>query len=149
MSSLDSISSYPYLYNVIGTYYSIYRVFNLRDRSARALANYILMFYIFHVCYLTFYKFDYQYNAIVGVVFGITHNLVWIYYGLKNWKNQNSRLLLAVIFGLTASMSLEIFDFPPFWFVFDAHSLWHLATVPISYLFYKFHCNDIKEYKIV
>jgi post-GPI attachment to proteins factor 3 len=34
-------------------------------------------------------------------------------------------------FRLTIAMSLEIFDFAPFWRVIDAHSLWHAATAGI------------------
>ena len=37
---------------------------------------------------------------------------------------------------------LELFDFPPWWRVVDAHSLWHLATAPLAVLWYDFLIND-------
>lgn len=38
--------------------------------------------------------------------------------------------------------SLELLDFPPVWGVFDAHSLWHLATFPLTFVFYDFLASD-------
>ena len=39
-------------------------------------------------------------------------------------------------------MSLELFDFSPWWFVFDAHCLWHLATAPLELLYWSFSRDD-------
>jgi hypothetical protein len=39
-------------------------------------------------------------------------------------------------------MLLEIFDFPPVWGIFDAHSIWHAATLPITYLWWSFIKDD-------
>jgi hypothetical protein len=33
---------------------------------------------------------------------------------------------------------MEIFDFPPFFGLFDAHSLWHACTVPLGFFWYQF-----------
>ena len=41
-------------------------------------------------------------------------------------------LLCQVWFSLAAL--LELFDFPALWGHFDAHSLWHLATVPLGFI---------------
>ena len=37
---------------------------------------------------------------------------------------------------------LEIGDFPPLWWIFDAHALWHLSTSPLAILWYKFLVDD-------
>jgi hypothetical protein len=42
----------------------------------------------------------------------------------------------------TAATTLELFDFPPWKRVIDAHALWHLATVPIAVLWYDFVIED-------
>lgn len=42
----------------------------------------------------------------------------------------------------TAATALELFDFPPWGRVIDAHSLWHLATVPIALFWYDFLLDD-------
>jgi post-GPI attachment to proteins factor 3 len=45
----------------------------------------------------------------------------------------------------TLATALEIFDFPPWRRIFDAHSLWHLATVPIVVLWYRFLVQDSRD----
>lgn len=39
---------------------------------------------------------------------------------------------------------LEVKDFPPIAGIYDAHSLWHLATVPLSILWYSFVLGDVE-----
>jgi hypothetical protein len=39
-------------------------------------------------------------------------------------------------------MSLELLDFPPIWRVFDAHSLWHMVTIPIVRMHWDFAIED-------
>jgi hypothetical protein len=34
-------------------------------------------------------------------------------------------------------ITLQLLDFPPFWWTFDAHSLWHLSTVPLPLMWYR------------
>jgi post-GPI attachment to proteins factor 3 len=58
-------------------------------------------------------------------------------YSGPNWK----LCLLLQLWFATAS-SLEIFDFPPFLRHFDAHALWHAATIPLGYLWYIFWIRD-------
>ena len=40
---------------------------------------------------------------------------------------------------------LEIFDFPPYYGIFDAHSLWHASTVPLAFIWYHFWYRDSIE----
>lgn len=47
------------------------------------------------------------------------------------WKILTFQILAA------ASLLLELNDFPPILYTFDAHSLWHLSTVPLTIIFYK------------
>lgn len=46
---------------------------------------------------------------------------------------------------MSASVLLELLDFPPILRVLDAHALWHLATVPITKMWYDWLVNDAKE----
>ncbi|CAN6992325.1 unnamed protein product [Brassica oleracea var. botrytis] len=45
------------------------------------------------------------------------------------------------------AMLLEIYDFPPYGGYFDAHSIWHLATVPAAILWWSF-IRDDAEFRI-
>ncbi len=47
------------------------------------------------------------------------------------------RMLLFQCWFMLAAM-MEIFDFPPLFGLFDAHSLWHACTVPLGFFWYKF-----------
>ncbi|KAI8834854.1 Per1-like-domain-containing protein [Chytridium lagenaria] len=70
----------------------------------------------FHLPYhvLSFWPFDYTYNMIAGVTLGLAGNQRP--YG---WK-----IILTVI-SISLAMLFEVLDFPPIWWTFDAHSLWH------------------------
>lgn len=44
-----------------------------------------------------------------------------------------------------AGSLLEVLDFPPLLIHFDAHALWHAATVPLGFLWYMFWNADATE----
>jgi len=104
------------------------------------------IFYILHVSYLSLYSFDYSYNMAASVTTGILSNSIWLVWCYKNWRNRSTYAwkMVVMILCLTSAMSLELMDFPPIWGVFDAHSLWHAATIPITYLFYDFLVCDVR-----
>lgn len=49
--------------------------------------------------------------------------------------------LLCQVWLILAS-ALEVFDFPPIAGVYDAHALWHAATIPLGFLWYRFWEED-------
>ena len=79
-----------------------------------------------------------------SILVAVTHTTVWIVWILIPTREDNrhklSCLILQVWF-IAASM-LELFDFPPVLHHFDAHSLWHMATIPLGFLWYRFWLND-------
>ncbi|ESK82241.1 mn2+ homeostasis protein [Moniliophthora roreri MCA 2997] len=113
--------------------------------------------YIAHVSYLTFLpRFDYTYNIVFNLVIGMTHNMLWLLYSLpsslsiiRRFPNRpktyrpsfvGNAFWLVVL--TTAATALELFDFPPWFLVIDAHSLWHLCTAPIAISWYRFLVVD-------
>jgi hypothetical protein len=110
------------------------------------------------VAYLTFAKrFDYSYNMTANLTIGVIHNILWLIYAfpqspfhIRKTKENVSRprhaYKAAIFVVLTmAATSLELLDFPPWQRVIDAHSLWHLATVPIVPFWYSFLIEDAME----
>lgn len=59
---------------------------------------------------------------------------------------RKKRLFLCLVCQVwfTFAALLEIYDFPPIYDIFDAHSLWHLSTIPLGFLWYKFWSVDIE-----
>ncbi|KAJ3824856.1 Per1-like protein [Lentinula raphanica] len=113
-----------------------------------------------HISYLNHLeRFDYSYNVIFNLGIGLAHNIFWLCYSLpsslsslRRFPGRSRRyrphfvykpaLLVSLI---TAAMALELLDFPPWFLVFDAHSLWHLSTAPIAYMWYEFLVEDAND----
>ncbi|NXK56226.1 PGAP3 factor, partial [Chauna torquata] len=125
---------------------------------------FLLLFLACHISYLTLVRFDYGYNMAANVVIGETRGgggtvgpgsgagcspptplpppgllnlLWWLWWCLRNrprlphvWK------CAVVVLLLQAGALLELLDFPPLFWVLDAHALWHISTVPLNILFY-------------
>ncbi|KAJ3091817.1 Post-GPI attachment to proteins factor 3 [Quaeritorhiza haematococci] len=132
------------LYILFSAYQGFVRVFHIRSIAGlTGLTGLTALGYLAHVTYLSFWPFDYTYNMVAGVVVGVASNIMWIGWCLKNWRTRPYawKMLLSIVL-ISSAMSLELLDFPPIWFVFDAHSLWHAATVPVVFIFYDFLVSD-------
>ncbi|WFD17837.1 hypothetical protein MCAP1_000046 [Malassezia caprae] len=57
-------------------------------------------------------------------------------------QRQRLEILVAAMF---LAPALELFDFPPLLRLVDAHSLWHCATIPLTYFWYQWLANDARE----
>ncbi|CCA74371.1 related to PER1 protein, involved in manganese homeostasis [Serendipita indica DSM 11827] len=114
--------------------------------------------YIVHVFYLSVLpRFDYGWNMKVNLTVGVLHNLLWMAYSLPYPPFQRFRTMpnsyrpsyvfhpALIVLTMFAAISLEIIDFPPLWRTIDAHSLWHLATVPIVWKWYDFLIKDAQD----
>ncbi|KAL1311236.1 hypothetical protein AAFC00_001426 [Neodothiora populina] len=137
-----------------GLYYTPIRIFRLdkdtpmNDSLVRAWTWICISLYLAHISYLSFWSFDYTYNMAANVVVGIVQNVLWSWFSIT--KYQKSRKVYAALPGICVAwiilaMSLELFDFPPWHGMLDAHSLWHLATVLPTILWYNFLVADAQE----
>lgn len=99
--------------------------------------------YAIHVIYLaSLERFDYTYNVIACAIVGIFSNLVWISWSFLNRHRPYAYKIAAMAVGISAFTGLELFDFPPLWGIFDAHSLWHASTILLVKWFYGFVRDD-------
>lgn len=129
-----------------GVYYTAIRVFRL-DRGGpgvhavrRAWTVLCAVLFAAHVAYLC-YTWNYVHNMVVHVVAGALQNIMWTSFSFRKYRESRQAWALwpgIVVTSVGAAMSLELLDFPPLGRHLDAHSLWHLATVFPTILFYKY-----------
>ncbi len=116
--------------------------------------------FVCHITYLTLLpRFDYVYNIIFNSVVGMTHNLLLLVYSLpasislirrfpsrpKTYRPPFVRRAAILVLFTTAATGLELFDFPPWGRIIDAHSLWHLSTALIAPSWYQFLVDDSRD----
>ena len=132
-----------------GLYYTPIRIFRLdrpdsmNGKTDTVLRSWTLLCcaaYASHIFYLSFIHFDYTYNMAANVVIGIVQNVLWTWFSITRFRKVG-RLWAAwpglIVAWIILAMSLELFDFPPWWGMVDAHALWHLGTVGPTVWWYK------------
>ncbi|XP_014485308.1 PREDICTED: post-GPI attachment to proteins factor 3 [Dinoponera quadriceps] len=96
-----------------------------------------------HLSHLWSGKINYGYNMTLNILIGLatfTVTMLW-------WYVNRAKLFYAYLIAwfniLTVFVTLlELADFPPIFWVLDAHSLWHASTVPLTLLLYRFMISD-------
>ncbi|WPG99452.1 Hypothetical protein R9X50_00226600 [Acrodontium crateriforme] len=141
-----------------GMYFAPIRIFRLdkpdsiNGRTKGAVMRFwtflCISLYIIHVSFLTFVRFDYTYNMAANVAVGIIQNALWSGFAIVRFRKVG-RLWAAwpgmIVTWIILAMSLELFDFPPWWGMVDAHALWHLGTVGPVVWWYNFLVKDAQE----
>jgi hypothetical protein len=137
-----------------GMYYAPVRIWRLdiptpRRRSVlRAWTLLCVMLYMMHVGYLKGIRWDYTYNMAANVAVGIVQNILWTWFSIDRYL-KSKRLWATwpglVVAWVTFAMSMELFDFPPWFGSIDAHSLWHLMTIAPTMLWYNFLIKDTRD----
>lgn len=72
---------------------------------------------------------------VLGILTGVS-TLIWFIWNYSRAKH--IKYIAAYVSFVMLIALLEILDFPPFLWTFDAHSLWHLGTIPTPYFLYKY-----------
>ncbi|KAL3647387.1 hypothetical protein CASFOL_008355 [Castilleja foliolosa] len=121
---------------------AIIRAFNVRLEAARVMiAAPLIAFVTTHILFLNFYQLDYGWNMKVCVAMGIAQICLWaIWAGVT--RHPSRLKLWVVVIGGALAMLLEIYDFPPYSGLVDAHALWHATTIPLTYLWWSFVRDD-------
>lgn len=116
----------------------------LRARRARLLAGLACsLLFIRHVYSMWYVNFDYGYNMKMSVGVGLVNSICWLAWCGLHWRDRPyvKKGALAVVL-LDLSVLLELLDFVPVLWSVDAHALWHLSTVPIHFVWYRFVIDD-------
>ena len=79
------------------------------------------------------------------VVMGLLTVYAWFPWCWKHWQVlPHAKVMMSLLVIAVGSTMLELFDFPPWFWVIDSHSLFHLATTPTGYLWFNFAISDSK-----
>ncbi|CAG8498892.1 20321_t:CDS:1 [Gigaspora rosea] len=128
-------------------FYTVLRVFQIRNKQQTLLwALICISGFLAHCSYLHFIKFDYGYNMTASIIIGMSNNLIWVGWSIVHWHKRpdDAWKPITLVLLILLAMSLEIFDFPPWWGIFDAHSLWHASTIFLASFWYDFLIEDAK-----
>ncbi|KAG5574192.1 hypothetical protein H5410_054326 [Solanum commersonii] len=113
---------------------SVLRSFSVKNEATRVLvAAPLLAFTITHILM--------EHESLCCDSCFSTSNLVnlgWNKPSSFRWK------LWTVVVGGGLAMLLEIYDFPPYQGLVDAHALWHATTIPLTYIWWSFIKDDAK-----
>lgn len=128
---------------VYGLYLAMYRTLSMSRWSRRIswlLASLLVVFYLGHVLYLSSRpRFDYGYHMKVNLTIAFLHHGLWMVWAWRQGLQLTSvRWCVGCTIFITFALGLEVLDFPPWWGWFDAHSLWHLATIFVAPCWYYF-----------
>ncbi|CDY55489.1 BnaCnng29030D [Brassica napus] len=105
---------------------SILRTFDVRVEAARVMVSAPLLALVTtHVLYINFYKLDYGWNMIVCVAMGVAQLFLWARWAVSRHPSNWKLWVVVIASGY-----------------FDVHSIWHLATVPLTILWWSFIRDD-------
>ncbi|KAL1989548.1 hypothetical protein VTN49DRAFT_6745 [Thermomyces lanuginosus] len=138
-----------------GLFLAVIRIFRLDKNSPRQKGTFrrywtmtCISLYLAHVCYLSFWQWDYTYNMVANVIVGLLQNLLWVTFSIRRYRKGGKPWTIwpvMIVIWITLAMSLELFDFPPWGRLIDAHSLWHLGTVVPTAWWYAFLIQDAQD----
>ncbi|KAJ1395806.1 Per1-like [Sesbania bispinosa] len=121
---------------------AILRSCNIRNEATRVMIFApLISFVTTHLLYLNLYNLDYGWNMIVCVVMAVAQLTIWAVWASVSHHPSCWKVWFVVLAGGLA-MLLEIYDFPPYQGLLDAHALWHAMTVPLTFLWWSFIKDD-------
>ncbi|GAB6031030.1 Post-GPI attachment to proteins factor 3 [Chamberlinius hualienensis] len=133
------------MFSVLFTFFGLCnRLFFRKSKLLVALCGILcLVIFIRHAHYLAFVHFDYQYHLRISVAIGFINSVGWLLWCAFRWKKQPYVWkCCTVVVAVNCLLTLELLDFPPIMWTFDAHSLWHLGTAPIPIMWFNFLIED-------
>nr|SVE69827.1 EOG090X0702 [Eubosmina coregoni] len=108
------------------------------DSLSLCLGFIVGSYFVYHGYTVFFIRMDYGYNMIINIAFGAINIVGWLLWCWRHSKQRPYVKQCALFTSLVAVTTLlEIGDFPPIFWVIDAHALWHLATSPLPILWYR------------
>lgn len=141
------IMDYSSAYSIVlmSFYTMVIRILRKFTKLNLVITIFLLTFFTDHVLYLNRGRFDYNYNMKVNVTTGLLTVIGWLLWSFWNRKRmKHVWKVQAYVILISLATLLELIDIPPILWCFDCHSIWHLSTAPLHFLFYSFIIDDCK-----
>ncbi|CAI5450332.1 unnamed protein product [Caenorhabditis angaria] len=138
---MDYFSAFAFVLSLF--HISLIYMLKIQNPRVKTLLSFGFVAFYFRHIYSMNIKMDYNYNMTLCLTISGLTTLVYLLY-LVNRHRVSQRLshsdfrLIYVLLWAAGAASLEILDFAPIFWIFDSHSLFHLATVPIPSLWWQF-----------
>ena len=132
---------------MVMVFWTIVRISGIKNYNSMAyIAAPMFLYFIFHVYYMLYVEWNYEYNMNLAIVLGVTFCGSWIVNGLYNYKRKPYawKILVATI-NIAFFAGFEVFDFPPLFGLLDAHAIWHGATPISCVLMWQYMLEDCQK----
>ena len=99
----------------------------------------ILCCFVADVFYMEFVKFDHSLHHHVCTIIVIVELLLWVVWVMLSFKKVPHSRYYLLVFGsvVVGPLIAKYFEWhPPFGWVYDAHSLFHITTIPTPFFFW-------------
>jgi hypothetical protein len=128
-----------------GLWIAVSRTLHLQIDQQIVLLVILLFGYFSHLLWMSFVLFDYGWNTLVNAVCAFVCSFFWLRWAWSNRDRTYVYLLVVSIVGVYPMSLLELLDFPPFFELLDAHALWHLSTIPFTFIMYEGILRDLQH----
>jgi hypothetical protein len=132
------------LFTLYAFYFTMLYVFKIcNGRIMKPLGTLCIYLFVAHVGSMIIVSFNTAYNTIATFVLGFCTLALWTAWCVVHCCRPYTHLAVISGIGVVCAMLFTVFDFPPLGRVLDAHSLWHLSTIPLTILVYRFLMQDM------
>uniref|UniRef100_A0A183C723 Post-GPI attachment to proteins factor 3 n=1 Tax=Globodera pallida TaxID=36090 RepID=A0A183C723_GLOPA len=118
-------------------------------RVVKVVGAVLSAFYVHYLLYIfRTPRFDYAWHIRCCLVLSVATILLFVAWALSQiWLGQARRTSLAILASTFllgwSSAAFDVFlDFPPLFWIVDAHALFHLVSIPVPLLWAKFICAE-------
>lgn len=117
------------------------------QRKVSVVFTSVLLLYMFQVVRMCNGQVSFDDHMRVSITVALLNVLTWLswlIFSREEIKGNGKYRYLCLVCQLWFSSAalLELFDFPAIWGLFDAHSLWHAATIPLGFIWSRFWYVD-------
>ena len=89
--------------------------------------------------------FDFAWNTtLMFIIITAIGAVSWSIFIARHWRRPYTYKIVVFIMMMMIAMLNELYDYAPWFDIFDAHSIWHGSTIPLGFLFWSFVYDDVQ-----